>query len=389
MIVCIAGMHRSATSMITRMLVICGLYVGEANDLYPAQPDNPEGFWEHFEFHAINERILDVFHGAWDAPKKLPEDWLKHPRLESIRTDARALIDRFKDHEHWGWKDPRNSLTLPFWQDLIPNLLTVVPVRHPLDVADSLVRRGYSSQAAGLTLWQAYSDSLDTFYDPEKMIFTHQTIYFQDAGPELDRVLNFCKLQPSHEQRDEALSTISAKLRHSNSSLIDLFQPAVPPQITRQYFVDCLRCGPNFEPTLLKQIEDTSNLEVKVHEQAANAKRDLVQEKLRTINKDLEIARLCEQQETIHKAYVENTEATHASYRKHIEDAHTAAEKRLRESLQAYEEALKEAQSEVHTAKANEQQTLRELEILKGSVSWKLGRGIVRLLSAPRRLFKK
>ena len=29
----------------------------------------------------------------------------------------------------WGWKDQRNSLTLPFWEDLLPGLKTVIVVR--------------------------------------------------------------------------------------------------------------------------------------------------------------------------------------------------------------------------------------------------------------------
>ena len=36
MTICIAGMHRSGTSMITRLLNLCGLYLGPKTELSPA-----------------------------------------------------------------------------------------------------------------------------------------------------------------------------------------------------------------------------------------------------------------------------------------------------------------------------------------------------------------
>jgi hypothetical protein len=48
--VCIAGMHRSGTSMVTRLLHMCGLFLGSEDDLYPQAPDNLEGFWEDTHF---------------------------------------------------------------------------------------------------------------------------------------------------------------------------------------------------------------------------------------------------------------------------------------------------------------------------------------------------
>ena len=44
--ICIAGAHRSGTSMVMRLLHECGLYLGAESDLMPAQADNPDGFWE-------------------------------------------------------------------------------------------------------------------------------------------------------------------------------------------------------------------------------------------------------------------------------------------------------------------------------------------------------
>ena len=52
---------RSGTSiMLTRLLHACGLYVGEKNELMPSQADNPDGFWEHLGFVALNDELLNA-----------------------------------------------------------------------------------------------------------------------------------------------------------------------------------------------------------------------------------------------------------------------------------------------------------------------------------------
>src|SRR6185312_7034486 len=55
---CIAGMHRSGTSMVTRLLNLCGLEIGRQSDLLRPRSSNPEGFWENRRFIRINDAVL-------------------------------------------------------------------------------------------------------------------------------------------------------------------------------------------------------------------------------------------------------------------------------------------------------------------------------------------
>src|SRR5262245_43048537 len=124
--VAIAGMHRSGTSMVASMLRAAGLYLGRDEEMLPPADDNPGGFWEHAEVVALNDAALDRVGAAWDSP---PE----HPGFDAARDlqpRARALIGRFDGYDAWGWKDPRTSLTLPFWRLLLPDLRVVVVVRN-------------------------------------------------------------------------------------------------------------------------------------------------------------------------------------------------------------------------------------------------------------------
>jgi len=92
--ICIAGAHRSGTSMVTRFLHRCGLELGSESDLMPPQTDNPEGFWEHLGFVALNDELLAALGGAWDLPPR-PDESFTGPQLNTLRLKARLLIESF------------------------------------------------------------------------------------------------------------------------------------------------------------------------------------------------------------------------------------------------------------------------------------------------------
>ena len=180
-VVCIAGMHRSGTSMVARLLNLCGLYLGEDEDLMRKAADNPEGFWENLHFVDINEKILDALQGGWDIPPAVPPSWESSALFDQFRHEAAQLIKAMEDHTAWGWKDPCNSLTLPFWQDLIPDVKVVVCLRHPHEVALSLAQRGSSSVAFAARLWYAYTERLLAAVPQHIRIITHYNAFFYDG----------------------------------------------------------------------------------------------------------------------------------------------------------------------------------------------------------------
>src|SRR5437867_8557509 len=117
--VCIAGMHRSGTSMLAKLLHLCGLSLGRPGDLMDPAPDNPDGFWENRRFVAVNDELLEENGGAWDRPPAGRIEWTTG-RSRRLRDETEGIVGELADVEPWGWKDPRNSLTLPFWLELVP-----------------------------------------------------------------------------------------------------------------------------------------------------------------------------------------------------------------------------------------------------------------------------
>ena len=227
--VCITGMHRSGTSLVTNLLRLCGLYLGKEADLLPATVDNEAGYWESRSIMLLNDEILRQLGGAWDSPPPLGVSWAHESRFQSLRQRAEALLREFAGREPWGWKDPRCCLTLPFWQDLDgiklpfrlgrgPKLRVVLCLRDPLEVFESLRDRRFTPSSSGLDLWLTYNRSILNSTRVEDRIITHYDAYFRNAAAELRRVLNFLEIAAPDDLVERSIAAVSRELRHKNSS---------------------------------------------------------------------------------------------------------------------------------------------------------------------------
>ena len=220
--------------MVTRLLHRCGLDLGSESDLMPPQADNPEGFWEHLGFVALNDELLNELGGAWDLPPK-PDENFADARLEPLRTKARLLIEDLASARVWGWKDPRNSLTLPFWRDLVPGLKTLIVVRNPLEVAQSMRERNGTSYSFGLRLWEIYNRRVLEAAGEKDRLVTQYDVFFTDAESELRRIARFADL--SESQVANAAALISPRRRHAHFTINELIDARVSAEVIELYRV--------------------------------------------------------------------------------------------------------------------------------------------------------
>jgi len=156
----ILGMHRSGTSMVSRLLNLCGVDLGSEDNLMGANPDdNAAGYWEHESVVAINDAILEQLGGLWDHVPSVKPGWSKDEIFDPIRERITDVIRSFDYASVWGWKDPRTTITLELWRDMLPDLKLIVCIRHPMEVALSLSRANVKTRVMpydeGLKLWSA------------------------------------------------------------------------------------------------------------------------------------------------------------------------------------------------------------------------------------------
>jgi len=229
--------------MVARLLHDCGLYLGEEADLAPAKPDNPDGFWENLALVDLNEEIFAHLGGGWDLPPAFPSDWRMDDEFQKLRVKAELLVGRFRGREPWGWKDPRNSITIPFWKSVLPNLKVIICVRHPLEVALSLRNRNFLSYELALTLWAIYNRRVLEDASPQQRLVVHYDAFFRRPETEVRRIVQFSGLAADHDRVLSTLDRIRPDLRHATFETRHLIDAGLSPETIRIYLALTAEAG--------------------------------------------------------------------------------------------------------------------------------------------------
>ncbi|MGD1849379.1 MAG: sulfotransferase family protein [Cyanophyceae cyanobacterium] len=166
----ITGMHRSGTSLTASILKQCGIDIG--SNLFSADQHNRRGYFEDVDFLEFQRKLLRDSCGdrqpgwidwGWTAEEKLNRSY-----WENSRSEAQDLIYQRQVKKYWGWKDPRTTLILDFWKDLLPNAKFILVYRFPWDVSDSIFRIGHpyflDNADMGIRAWFFYNWHLLDFY---------------------------------------------------------------------------------------------------------------------------------------------------------------------------------------------------------------------------------
>jgi hypothetical protein len=255
--VIIIGMHRAGTSMLTRTLQAFGYFMGRkttrnqecffTNNLNywifgqaSATWERPEGVDTLLAEPNARALVTDYLSGVVEGPASWRylgvRRWLRYRSMKSIK-------------EPWGWKDPRNTYTLPIWLDIFPEAKVLHIIRNGVDVARSLLvrrqlaltaaarrfqhhrikyvnnplapkRSGFahsarcSTLAGGLDLWEAYTmranGHVRALGNDRALELRYEDI-LHDPYPFLERIAVFCGLKV-----DEAV--LSSQSKHFNST---------------------------------------------------------------------------------------------------------------------------------------------------------------------------
>lgn len=254
--VIIIGMSRSGTSMLTRMLEDLGLFVGNK------VTSNHEAVF----FRDINRWLLEQCSGGLENAVSV-DFLLRDSELRSLFADFINYVIKtprcfsylgFKKYFRyftpfrldipWGWKDPRNTYTLPFWLDIFPSARVVHITRHGVDVANSLYvrrQRGLerlkynktllkplyrlylmrktftdrglfvdvrcNSLESGISLWEEYMEKASEHVEnlgKRAIEFKYEDLVLE-PGKNLGRLSSFLGLNPSSDQLNKAKNRVN------------------------------------------------------------------------------------------------------------------------------------------------------------------------------------
>ena len=194
-------------------------------------------------FQRINRDIMGRYGSRWD---------LVHPVIEALRSseitnrESNTLERQLLTESHiretftkwqqlfwncggrptfWGWKDPRNSITLPIWLRIFPGSRVIHVVRNGIDVAISLHRRevkeGTTNPDAAhniknfadyLHLWEAYvrvcQEHRTKVQDGNFMEVRYEDI-LSDPCREFNVIQDFLKIKVTSKKLKQVIESIN------------------------------------------------------------------------------------------------------------------------------------------------------------------------------------
>jgi hypothetical protein len=235
----ILGMHRSGTSVLTRILNLLGCSLPE--NLLGSNDSNPTGHWESARAIEINDGLLAAFGRRWDDVRSLPEDWMQRPEARLAKTQIHALLDReFSGKDLWLLKEPRLCRLAPLWLEVADEMgidvRVVIPVRHPAEVDYSLARRDGLGVGRGQLLWCQHVLEAERCTRGRLRAFAAFDRLLSDWRSETDRIaaeLEITWPRDAGKAARQINGFIKPRIRHmdantENSILIGRAVPAVP-----------------------------------------------------------------------------------------------------------------------------------------------------------------
>jgi hypothetical protein len=194
----IAGMHRSGTSWVASLLEGQGVNIGSKH--VEADRNNQKGDFEDLDFLELNTKI---FNSCLEPSESSYIDWgwsdsqcIDPSALKQFEPEANQLL-RTREHVGalWGWKDPRSTVLLNFWQELVPNAKYIFVYRYPWEVADSMQRLGAAvfldNPGYALKIWEFYNRQILEFYSQNQercLLLSTNCLALKEA--ELSRLIN-------------------------------------------------------------------------------------------------------------------------------------------------------------------------------------------------------
>jgi len=226
--VCVLGFGRSGTSLTMRVLNLLGVEIGPEEDLLPpGEADNSRGYWEPRWMMELNEQLLEKLGTTWWRPFPGAPGWETSPELDEIRERARRLLrEKFDGMELWGWKEPRTTLTLPFWRELAPDARYVICLRNPADAISSIQRRPEPNLPIGEwgDMWLEYTARAlkETQGSPRLLLFYED--YFHAGAEQIARMASFLGLDVAAGEDRYACQAeeIAQDMRHHSTSSLQL-----------------------------------------------------------------------------------------------------------------------------------------------------------------------
>lgn len=238
-VVVVLGMHRSGTSVLTRVVSLMGAALPD--NLIPAAVDNPTGFWESRDVAVLDENLLRRAGLSWDGILPLPEGFFQSDALTQSQDHiADIMVDTLLSGPTAVIKDPRICRLVPLWRGAAEQagltLKCLLIFRNPLEVASSLNARNGFTLAKSLLLWLRHNIEAERNTRGLSRMFINFTDLVNEPIGTIRRIQEFSGLQYDNDTLTEIYKFVNKELRHADlESATVRSDPKVPRWVATTY----------------------------------------------------------------------------------------------------------------------------------------------------------
>lgn len=214
----VLGMHRSGTSALARTINLLGATAPQT--LMDASTDNERGYWESEPLVHLSDEVMAACGRSWRSigPMRTRAMTGGHDLRQRLRD---AIASEFGDATTIMLKDPRVTRLLPFYREVLAGagyeILPVIALRNPIEVAKSLAKRDGMPARQALGLWLRYT--LDAERETRSM--RRAVVVYEDLLTDWRAVTAVMKRQlggywpePTSEIATQVDAFLSPDLRH-------------------------------------------------------------------------------------------------------------------------------------------------------------------------------
>ncbi|MFY0591947.1 sulfotransferase [Roseivirga sp.] len=263
--VILLGMHRSGTTLLSKILRESGVYMGSLRG-----KDTDESLF----FQNVNKAIYKLSGATWDVPEPFKlslEDELHRCILTKVLSEYCLIPQKTKSYlsttsftkptlfsipQLWGWKDPRTCFSLPLWLKIFPRAKIIYIQRNGVDVAQSLIvrngklkgKQSFSATKGDLLgafkLWEMYNQECligINSLDPERVHTMRYEELLRTPEEILSQVFNFLKLEKPLVNINDLIKNIDDQKAYAftkSTELIDFYEGIKETEFMKQFGYD-------------------------------------------------------------------------------------------------------------------------------------------------------
>ena len=247
----ILGMHRSGTSALTRVLSLLGYELPK--NVTGSSEGNERGHWESALIAEVNDEIFQEQGIVWFSWSLIELERLNSKRKVQIIEDFSDKISiEFPKAVDFVLKDPRACRTASFIlkafnnNNITPKI--IIPIRNPLEVADSLNARDNISKEQSAMIWLRYTLDAEFSSRGHSRVFTFFDELLKAPEDTLKHITSTLKIRPPVSLKiaiKDIDRFLNNQLKHHSYYRDDvMFDSAMRGWVSRAYFA-FLKLGDN------------------------------------------------------------------------------------------------------------------------------------------------